>query len=135
MYLQGVNASREAYEFQRQDARNAFAEFGSRDQPGKVHALDCHVVRANIEAAERFVGDPLGGHYAQRYPRLLTREEAQTPGRKRCTRCAPDVQEVKRTPRPTLSGLGWPLGDGSCARSPRLDWVDEAKDEVTDLRD
>lgn len=113
-----VKVSRATYEVQRANPDNAFAEFGSRDKPGKIHTLNCHVVRSGIEASERFLSDPLGHPYAQRYPRLLNYAEAEAPGRQRCTQCVPDVRERKRPPRIRLSGLGWPLDDQKCARSP-----------------
>jgi hypothetical protein len=125
--LERVKGSRARFESQRIDPRYIFAESGySRpEKPGKIHTLDCHVVRATIESAERLLGDPLAtwNHGVSLYPSLLTREEAEAPGRKRCVHCAPDVREVKRQPRMRLSGLGWPSADGSCARSPRPDWM------------
>jgi hypothetical protein len=110
--------SRILYETQLAEGDDLFAEFTKSDNAGKIHALSCHVVRKGITAAERFLSDPLNATWPAVYPTLLTRDQAEQPGRKRCTQCAPDVRETKRPRRPQRSGLGWPLHDGTCARSP-----------------
>lgn len=77
----------------------------------KVHHRDCRVVLDEIERSERWGWDP--------YPELLTRREVEAGRRfERCARCAPDVRSRPRGLQAVTSGLGWPVGDGKCARNP-----------------
>lgn len=80
-----------------------------------VHTATCPVVLAAFERAgpPHWPGEP-----DYQPPVLLTAAAAADMVDVRCSLCAPDLQPRPRPVKRSTSGLGWPTGDGGCARNP-----------------
>lgn len=80
-----------------------------------VHAIDgpCYSLERVLQSSPYpyFVG--MG-------PSPLTREQAIATGKRACLVCAPDIPapppRPARPPARRLTGLGWPMSNGRCAR-------------------
>jgi hypothetical protein len=101
----------------------------------KLHERDCLVIRSAVATAEHEAltldpRDVVHGGYVPLLPRLLTRDEAVKELRRgRCRTCSPDLPERPRRVPKKQSGLGWPLDDGRCVKSP-YDLVRKRRDKA-----
>lgn len=87
----------------------------------KVHRSDCPHVMRQIEVVEQMrAGVTEWDGSLMRLPAYVDRSAAEASRLPRCKTCCPDVSAP---PPPRVvswvksSGLGWPMGDGTCARS------------------
>lgn len=115
-------------DFLKREAKHAEAE-ALPDRPfvvlSMVHSRDCAAVRSQINRASHLrtleeYHRNMGGTGTCRWPTYVDETAALATGLPRCSRCCPDIRSSAKPPRPVYikpAGLGWPMPDGSCARS------------------
>jgi hypothetical protein len=102
--LEALRADRARYEAELLDPALRLA-IASRDpdRGGRIHDRGCREVRRAVASANDLISHPEKISYnvfGDRFPHLVGPTDTDLIGRRRCSFCAPDVQERKRPPRP-----------------------------------